>query len=273
MEQTKALNALEPFLALSKTATSPRAASDLVTQATSAPNTFVFAELLQTPNIQKLRGSQEYASHLTLLEVFAWGTWEEYKEQSSEAFRQAAPEVVAIILTTTGPVSFHAHLPHLMSARPPHPAPRTTRHDSHLCGPHNRHPRPCPPVVAVTSVAPLRDLAPGSLPILQQTLSTWSQRCDSALQDLELRAAEVKKAAVDREKLRRKKERAMEVMMQLNEEKGGKGARTGGLEEDLMDIDQEGEVGGLQGAEEGRVGSEDSLVWGRGSVEGLTQMQ
>ena len=79
MEQTKALNALEPFLALSKTATSPRAASDLVTQATSAPNTFVFAELLQTPNIQKLRESEEYASYLTLLELFAWGTWGEYK--------------------------------------------------------------------------------------------------------------------------------------------------------------------------------------------------
>jgi COP9 signalosome complex subunit 7 len=79
MEQTKALNALEPFLALSKSATSPRAASDLISQATSAPNTYVFAELLQTPNIQNLRSSEEYASYLTLLEIFAWGTWEDYK--------------------------------------------------------------------------------------------------------------------------------------------------------------------------------------------------
>jgi len=79
MEQTKALNALEPFLALSKSATSPRAASDLVMQATGAPNTYVFAELLQTPNIQSLRTSDEYASHLSLLEIFAWGTWEDYK--------------------------------------------------------------------------------------------------------------------------------------------------------------------------------------------------
>ena len=55
MEQTKALNALEPFLALSKSATSPRAASDLVVQATSAPNTYVFAELLRS-----LDGVSEY---------------------------------------------------------------------------------------------------------------------------------------------------------------------------------------------------------------------
>lgn len=79
MEQTRALNALEPFLALSKHANSPRAAADLITQATSAPNTYVFAELLQTPNIQSLLGSEEYASYLTLLEIFAWGTWGDYK--------------------------------------------------------------------------------------------------------------------------------------------------------------------------------------------------
>jgi hypothetical protein len=88
MEQTKALNALEPFLALSKTATSPRAASDLVTQATSAPNTFVFAELLHTPNIQKLRDSQEYAPSLALLEIFAWGTWEDYKSRHTPTYNQ-----------------------------------------------------------------------------------------------------------------------------------------------------------------------------------------
>jgi len=72
MEQTRALNALEPFLALSKSANSPRAAADLVTQATSAPHTYVFAELLQTPNIEALRQSSEYAPYLILLEIFSW---------------------------------------------------------------------------------------------------------------------------------------------------------------------------------------------------------
>lgn len=81
MDQTqqKALNALEPYILLSKSANSPRAASDLVNQATSAPNTFVFAELLQTPNIQALQtASEDYAPYLTLLEIFAWGTWSDY---------------------------------------------------------------------------------------------------------------------------------------------------------------------------------------------------
>jgi hypothetical protein len=79
MEQTRAINALAPFLALSKSATSARAAADLVTQATSATHTYVFGELLQTPNIQSLRDDAQYSNHYTLLELFAWGTWAEYQ--------------------------------------------------------------------------------------------------------------------------------------------------------------------------------------------------
>jgi len=104
---------------------------------------------------------------------------------------------------------------------------------------------PAHSLVSVTSVAPLRDLTPGSLPAMQATLSTWSQRCDSALADLDARVAEVKKAAVDREKMRRKKERAMEVMIQTTDDKGGSQKRgVSGLgDEDMMDIDQEGGSG------------------------------
>jgi COP9 signalosome complex subunit 7 len=79
MEQTRALNALAPFLALAKSATSPRAAADLVKQATSAPNTYVFAELLQQPNIRNLAGHEQYGNFHELLKVFAWGTWESYR--------------------------------------------------------------------------------------------------------------------------------------------------------------------------------------------------
>lgn len=93
MEQIRALNALEPFLALSKSATSPRAAADLITQATSATHTFVFAELLQTPNIQALSQTQEYAGYLKLLEIFAWGTWNDYVNSTSSEPKTTAKKV------------------------------------------------------------------------------------------------------------------------------------------------------------------------------------
>ena len=102
---------------------------------------------------------------------------------------------------------------------------------------------PAHSVVSVTSVAPLRDLAPGSLPALQSTLSTWSNRCDSALEDLEARVAEVRKAAVDREMLRRKKERAMEVMLQANDDKGKSSQRRDEGYDDAMDVDEQGGSG------------------------------
>ena len=77
--QQRALNALEPFILLAKSATSPQAATQVVVQATSTPNIYVFSELLQSPNIQALsKGSADQKSYLALLHIFSWGTWQDY---------------------------------------------------------------------------------------------------------------------------------------------------------------------------------------------------
>lgn len=104
---------------------------------------------------------------------------------------------------------------------------------------------PAHSLVSVTSIAPLRDLAPGSLPAMQDTLQTWSQRCDSALAELEEQVKKVKKEAVDREKLRRKKEQAREASLQAADDKqagngGTKRGSTGLGDTDMMEIDDEG---------------------------------
>ncbi|KAF2259537.1 COP9 signalosome subunit 7 [Lojkania enalia] len=244
MEQTRALNALEPFLALSKTANSPRAAADLISQATSAPNTYVFAELLQTPNIQSLKDSKEYAPHLTLLEIFAWGTWQDYKSHHSLP-QLSAPQHQKLLLLSLLPLSrSHKTLTYtslLQSLDLP-----TTRSLEELIttaiysGLLTATLDPAHSLVAVTSISPLRDLAPGVLPTLQQTLQTWSLRCDTALADLDAQIKAVKLAAVEREKQRRKKERALEATILFHEEKGAKRGVSGLGDEDLMDIDQEG---------------------------------
>ena len=86
MDQTqqKSLNALEPYLALAKSANAPTAATQVISQAISASNTFVFAELLQSPNIQALQNAApEQASFLTVLQIFSWGTWKDYKGMTS----------------------------------------------------------------------------------------------------------------------------------------------------------------------------------------------
>ncbi|CAI6339334.1 unnamed protein product [Periconia digitata] len=262
MEQTRALNALEPFLALSKSATSPRAAADLITQATSAPNTYVFAELLQTPNIQKLKDSSEYASHYTLLEIFAWGTWEDYKLQQSSLPKLSAQQHQKLLLLSLLPLS-HSHETLTYTSLLAALDLPTTRSLEELitsaiyAGLLTATLDPAHSLVAVTSVAPLRDLAPGSLPAMQAALASWSNRCDAALLDLEARVAEVRKAAIDREKTRRKKERVQEVAMMSMEEKGGQKRSVSGLgDEDIMDIDQESGSGRtFRGAKRGPGGS------------------
>lgn len=247
MEQTKALNALEPFLALSKSATSPRAASDLVVQATSAPNTYVFAELLQTPNIQNLRTSEEYAPYLTLLEIFAWGTWEDYKAQSTLP-KLSAQQHQKILLLSLLPLS-HSHTTltysHLQSALdlPTTRALEELITTAIYAGLITATLDPAHSLVSVTSIAPLRDLAPGSIPAMQTTLQAWSQRCDSALADLEAQVEKVKKEAVDREKMRRKKEQAREATLAMPTDDKSQGNKRGlmGLgSDDAMDIDDEG---------------------------------
>lgn len=55
-----------------------------------------------------------------------------------------------------------------------------------------------PPAVHITSVAPLRDLRPQSLPALLQILQTWESRCASVITDLEGQINTVRTSAVRR---------------------------------------------------------------------------
>ena len=61
---------LEPFLLMSKSAKGA-AAAKLIQDATSAPGVFVFAELLQLPNIQEVRPYPRHSPfpHLILLQT------------------------------------------------------------------------------------------------------------------------------------------------------------------------------------------------------------
>ena len=86
--QSRALSALQPFLHLAITTSkpTPRFLADLITRATSVPGTYIFTELLQTPAIQSLRSADtpsEFQPYLTLLEIFSYGTYDEYQSMPS----------------------------------------------------------------------------------------------------------------------------------------------------------------------------------------------
>ncbi|PVF97538.1 hypothetical protein CPB86DRAFT_874012 [Serendipita vermifera] len=82
MDFTTYTSRLEPFLLMSKSAKGA-AAAKLVQDATAAQGVYVFAQLLDVPNIRDLQNSQEYSSSYALLELFAHGTYQDYKAKSA----------------------------------------------------------------------------------------------------------------------------------------------------------------------------------------------
>ncbi|KAH7330599.1 hypothetical protein B0J17DRAFT_678748 [Rhizoctonia solani] len=72
---------IEPFLLMAKSAKGA-GATKLIADATSASGTYVFAELLEMPNIQALAANEQHAPWLELLKMFSYRTWVDYKRLS-----------------------------------------------------------------------------------------------------------------------------------------------------------------------------------------------
>ncbi|PIL30854.1 hypothetical protein GSI_07022 [Ganoderma sinense ZZ0214-1] len=74
---TQHMAKLEPFLLMSKAAKGA-AAAKLVQDATAAPGVFVFAELLEQPNVQELAGHEQHDRFYSLLQLFSYKTYSDY---------------------------------------------------------------------------------------------------------------------------------------------------------------------------------------------------
>jgi COP9 signalosome complex subunit 7 len=195
---------LQPFLALSKSASSPRAAIDLISRATSASNTFIFTELLQSPNIQALSSSPEYVAWYQLLQIFCYGTYAGYKSTAGLPELNPAQtqklKQLSLLSLYKSPSSFnYASLKTQLDIS-------STRDLENLVisaiyaglleatlDPHNQQ-------VHVSSIAPLRDVAPASIPSLINSLNEWSARCTSTLSTLETHIAKIRADAAKRHK-------------------------------------------------------------------------
>ncbi|TID26942.1 cop9 signalosome subunit 7 [Venturia nashicola] len=249
MEQQRSLNALQTYLALSKTANSPRAAAEIVTQATSNPHTSVFAELLHTQNIQALKTSPEHASYYNLLEIFAWGTWADYQSTPGLPALSPQQERKLRLLSLLSLAGNQANLTYasLQKALSLPDAPSleklvtTAIYSSMVTGTLD----PAHQVANITSVAPLRDLAPGSIPTLKATLDQWSGQCTSTLTDLEAHIASVKEKARFRGQQEKKVQDELDKMVEdaaskdVSRPKRGLGAIGSGPTGAFIDDDDE----------------------------------
>ncbi|GLA75126.1 hypothetical protein AtubIFM55763_006389 [Aspergillus tubingensis] len=214
---TRALEALQPFihLATSNSATSPRFITNLITNATSNPNTYVFAELLTTPAIQSLRDPNtpaEYASYLTLLEIFAWGTWQDYQSTPNLPPLNDAQTLKLRLLslltlsTTTTPLTYSSLMTALNITQPSELESLVTKAIYASLITARLSPASNPPTVNVTSVAPLRDVKPESLGKMIDILTAWETRCGDVIGDIEAEILRIKTESARRRAEEREKE-------------------------------------------------------------------
>ncbi|KAL2147202.1 hypothetical protein VTI28DRAFT_157 [Corynascus sepedonium] len=231
MEQTKALNALEPFLALSKSATSPRAAADLIVRATSAPNTYIFTELLQTPQIQALASSDEFSPYLTVLRIFCHGTYSSYTStpglpELNDAQRLKLRQLSLLTLAkkdgtnhnTASPALDYASLQTALDL-PSRQALEELVISAIYAGLIKAQLNPKNSRVRIDSVSPLRDVAPTAIGSLLSSLKAWAGRCDATLESLSCQMAQLR-AEADR-RAARTTARAREVESLMEKEKSG----------------------------------------------------
>ncbi|KAJ5353211.1 hypothetical protein MYU51_004715 [Penicillium brevicompactum] len=259
---TRAIEALQSFihLAQSNSASSPRFVANLITNATSSPQTYVFAELLESPAVQALRAPEtpdEFKGYLTLLEIFAWGTWEQYHatpglpELNDEQTLKLRLLSLLSLSTTIKPLTYSA----LMNALS---IPTKVELESLVTAAvyaslikARLSPASNPPSVNVTAVAPLRDVLPQSLPKMIANLTEWESRCSDVVTDLEAEIARVKSDAANRaaknQALREAQELAIEKIRNRGSEPirkpkrgaGRLGTGAGGSKRDADNIEED----------------------------------
>jgi COP9 signalosome complex subunit 7 len=149
-----------------------------------------------------LEEAPEQASYLALLKIFSYGTYAEYKttadlpslnEQQTQKLRQ-----LSFLTLAKNPSNLsYASLLQSLSLETPRELEDLVISAiyaglvSGTLDPYNQ-------VVNLSSVSPLRDLPPNSVPSMINTLNEWSSRCVATLADLEKQIAQVKADALKR---------------------------------------------------------------------------
>ncbi|KAL4913399.1 hypothetical protein BDW62DRAFT_166469 [Aspergillus aurantiobrunneus] len=235
----RALDALQSFILLAESSStaSPRYVANIITNATASPNTYVFAELLEQPAVQALRSPDtpaEFQGYLTLLEIFAWGTWQDYQQTpslpslSEEQARKLRLLSLLSLASTVKPLTYEILMESLSLSAPSDLESLVTTAIYSSLITARLSPATTPPTVNVTSVAPLRDVKPTSLPTMISTLTAWESRCGSVISDIEAEIAKIRADSAQR----RSKEQARVMVIEKtlakwNAESGETGAMGG----------------------------------------------
>jgi COP9 signalosome complex subunit 7 len=86
--------AIEPFVELAKTTSGPLALCGVIDRCLRSRDVFVFGELLDLPQVQSLASTAAYQAHFSTLNLFAYGTYQDYKSAKAAGTYLDLPEAV-----------------------------------------------------------------------------------------------------------------------------------------------------------------------------------
>ena len=200
-------------------------------RATSAPNTFIFTELLQTPQLQALGSSEEFAPYLTVLQIFSHGTYSTYTSTAglpelNDAQRLKLRQLSLLTLAkkdsnTSNPSSPALDYASLQTALdlPSRQALEELVISAIYAGLIKGQLNPKASRVQINSVSPLRDVAPTAIGGLLSSLQAWAGRCEATLESLSCQMTQLRADADRRAARAAARTRDMEILVE--KEKGG----------------------------------------------------
>jgi COP9 signalosome complex subunit 7 len=254
MEQTKALNALEVCISRitqwkqtnnynSHSSLSPNQLHLLVQLPISSPELHQHQTHFYSAISSKHPPSKTSpTSHLKLLQIFSYGTYSSYK--TTEGL-PALAEVQATKLRQLSLLSLVRDRQNLSYAAlqealdlPGAREVETLVISAVYAGLLHATLDPARAVVQVSSVAPLRDLAPGAIPEMATALKKWSDRCTTTLDGLDLQIKEIRTIAAARQREQRLADEKLQQLM--NEQQEGIGPRKYDLPNMTRDLGRRG---------------------------------
>ncbi|KAI8054498.1 hypothetical protein BDF22DRAFT_654652 [Syncephalis plumigaleata] len=235
VSSTGAQNAERLLLLLKST----RGAScvNLIQQVLSAPGVYVFAEFLEAANVQELAKDASHAAYVELLKIFSYGTFSDYFERQSTLPVLDSKQLSKLRqLTIVSLAAQRQTLPyyqlmqalHLSELHEMESLVIETIYGGILRGRLDQRANELHVDYAMG-----RDLSPGQLDTLAQTIDTWCDKIDHALHGLDERLALARDAAKGNVRLKQKHEEECEATKQaitakFNSQRGRVAAGAGG---------------------------------------------
>ncbi|RPA72560.1 hypothetical protein BJ508DRAFT_216938 [Ascobolus immersus RN42] len=247
MAEQKSIAALQPHLALAK-GQGPAACADIIMRATDAPGCYVFGELLDLPSIAALESHPEYAKYHKLLRIFAYGTYTDYLAHADSLPPLSPTQTTKLKQLTLVTLATHARTTPLtytnLQSTLAIPTVRlledlviSTIYASLLTGKLDTLRQR----VEVTSTFG-RDIAPGDVDAMLETMENWGAQCEAVLGDIE---AEIQRVFESAEKVKKEEAEYNKMVERKRDGSGGsiqsmlRGKRGGEEGGDEMEVDEE----------------------------------